>query len=39
MTTEMELLHWCDQLEAHLTAARTSATHLLGATLRQLLAA
>jgi len=34
-----ELLRWCDQLEAHLTTARTTATHLLDATLRQLLAA
>jgi type I restriction enzyme S subunit len=34
-----ELLRWCDALEARLTAARTTATHLLDATLHQILAA
>ena len=33
-----ELMHWCDALEARLTAAQTTATHLLDATLRQLIA-
>ena len=33
------LMRWCDTLEARLTAAQTTATHLLDATLRQLLAA
>lgn len=33
-----ELLRWCDALEARLTAARTTATHLLDATLHQILA-
>jgi type I restriction enzyme S subunit len=32
-----ELMRWCDALEARLTAAQTTATHLLDATLRQLL--
>jgi type I restriction enzyme S subunit len=32
-----ELMRWCDALEAHLTTARTAATHLLDASLRQLL--
>jgi type I restriction enzyme S subunit len=32
-----ELLRWCDALEARLTAARTTATHLLDATLHQIL--
>ena len=32
-----ELMHWCDALEARLTAAQTTATHLLDATLRQIL--
>ncbi len=34
-----ELLRWCDALEARLTAAQTTATHLLDATLHQILAA
>jgi type I restriction enzyme S subunit len=34
-----ELLRWCDALEARLTAARTTATHLLDATLHQILTA
>jgi hypothetical protein len=34
-----ELLRWRDQLEAHLTAARTTGAHLLDATLHQFLAA
>jgi type I restriction enzyme S subunit len=34
-----ELMRWCDALEARLTAARTTATHLLDATLHQILAA
>jgi len=34
-----ELMRWCDALEARLIAARTSATHLLDATLRQILTA
>ena len=34
-----ELLRWCDALEARLTAARTTAEHLLDATLHQILAA
>ena len=34
-----ELMRWCDALEARLTAARTTATHLLDSTLRALLAA
>ena len=33
-----ELMRWCDALEARLTAAQTTATHLLDATLRQLIA-
>ena len=32
-----ELLHWCDALEARLTAAQTTASHLLDATLSQIL--
>ena len=32
-----ELLRWCDALEARLTAAQTTATHLLDATLHQIL--
>jgi alanyl-tRNA synthetase len=32
-----ELLRWCDALEARLTAAQTTATHLLDATLRTIL--
>ena len=32
-----ELLRWCDALEARLTAAQTTATHLLDATLHQFL--
>ena len=32
-----ELMRWCDALEARLTAAQTTATHLLDATLRQIL--
>lgn len=32
-----ELMRWCDQLEAHLAAASTTATHLLEATLDQIL--
>ena len=34
-----ELLRWCDALEARLTAARTTAEHLLDATLHQILTA
>jgi type I restriction enzyme S subunit len=34
-----ELLRWCDALEARLTAARTTATHLLDSTLHHILAA
>ena len=34
-----ELLRWCDALEARLTAAQTTAEHLLDATLHQILAA
>jgi len=34
-----ELLRWCDALEARLTAAQTTATHLLDATLHQILTA
>jgi type I restriction enzyme S subunit len=34
-----ELLRWCDALEARITAAQTTATHLLDATLHQILAA
>lgn len=34
-----ELIRWCDALEARLTAAQTAGTHLLDATLRQILAA
>ena len=34
-----ELMRWCDALEARLTAARTTATHLLDATLHQILTA
>jgi type I restriction enzyme S subunit len=34
-----ELMRWCDALEARLTAARTTATRLLDATLHQILAA
>ena len=33
-----ELLRWCDALEARLTAAQTTAVHLLDATLHQILA-
>jgi type I restriction enzyme S subunit len=33
-----ELMRWCDALESRLTAAQTTATHLLDATLRQILA-
>ena len=33
-----ELMRWCDALEARLTAARTTATTLLDATLHQILA-
>lgn len=32
-----ELLRWCDALEARLAAVRTTATHLLDATLHQIL--
>ena len=32
-----ELMRWCDTLEARLTAAQTTATHLLDATLHQIL--
>ncbi len=32
-----ELMRWCDQLEVHLATARTTATHLLDATLNQIL--
>jgi type I restriction enzyme S subunit len=32
-----ELMRWCDALEAGLTAAQTTATHLLDATLRKIL--
>ena len=32
-----ELMRWCDVLEARLTAAQTTATHLLDATLHQIL--
>lgn len=32
-----ELMRWCDHLEAHLSTARTTATHLLTAALRQTL--
>ncbi len=31
------LLRWCDALEARLTAAQTTAAHLLDATLHQIL--
>ncbi len=34
-----ELMCWCDALEARLTAAQTTAEHLLDATLHQILAA
>ena len=34
-----ELMQWCDELEARLATAETAATHLLDATLRQLLTA
>jgi len=34
-----ELLAWCDELEARLTAAQTTAAALLDSTLRQILAA
>ena len=34
-----ELMRWCNALEARLAAAETAGTHLLDATLRQLLAA
>ena len=34
-----ELLRWCDALESRLTAAQTTAEHLLDATLHQILAA
>ncbi len=34
-----ELMHWCDALEARLTAAQTTATHLIDATLHQILTA
>jgi type I restriction enzyme S subunit len=34
-----ELMRWCDALEARLTAAQTTAEHLLDATLHQILAA
>ena len=33
-----ELMRWCDALEARLTAVQTTATHLLDATLHQILA-
>jgi hypothetical protein len=33
-----ELMRWCDALEARLTAAQTTATHFLDATLHQILA-
>jgi len=32
-----ELMRWCDALEARLTAAQTTAAHLLDATLAKLL--
>ena len=32
-----ELMRWCDALEARLTAAQTTATHLLDTTLRRIL--
>ena len=34
-----ELMRWCDALEARLTAAQTTATHLLDATLAKILSA
>ena len=34
-----ELMRWCDQLEEHLTTARTTASHLLDATIQQILTA
>jgi hypothetical protein len=34
-----ELMHWCDALEGRLTAAQTTAEHLLDATLHQILTA
>jgi type I restriction enzyme, S subunit len=34
-----ELMRWCDALEARLTAAQTTATHLLDAILHQILTA
>jgi addiction module RelE/StbE family toxin len=34
-----ELMRWCDALEARLTAAQTTAEHLLDATLHQILSA
>jgi len=34
-----ELMRWCDALEARLTAAQTTAAHLLDATLHQILTA
>jgi hypothetical protein len=33
-----ELMRWCDALESRLTAAQTTAEHLLDATLHQILA-
>lgn len=32
-----DLMHWCDELESKLAAAQTAATHLLDATLHQIL--
>jgi hypothetical protein len=32
-----ELMRWCDELEARLTAAQSAGTHILDASIRQLL--
>ena len=32
-----DLMRWCDQLETHLTTARTAGAHLLDATLNEIL--
>lgn len=37
MISANEMRRWCDALEARLTKAQTTATHLLDATLHQIL--
>jgi len=37
LAEQQRMMRWCDALEARLTAAQTTAIHLLDATLRELL--